>query len=170
MTRLTITADGLDADAVAQVLRTRQAALATGDAAPAQASETLLAFVLGGVPHALPIAAVRAVAALPVVAAVPRAPPALIGLVAWRGAVINLFAPGELLGRSADAPGAMIVLRHEHPRIAIAVDRLLGVVAARADEAPPTLARLVDADDERLTRIDPAILIDLLLPARLQEG
>ncbi|KQN37612.1 hypothetical protein ASG37_11315 [Sphingomonas sp. Leaf407] len=171
MTVLTIIADGLDDAAIAAVLRDRQRRVAQAGDTAAHPTETLLAFDLGGIAHALPIGDVRAVAALPPVSRVPQTPGALLGLVAWRGAVVNLFAPAAALGREATAAGAMIVLRHDKPRIALAVDRLLGVVTAGVDPAPPTLTRLVDTGGgDRLTRIDPAQLIDHLLPKRLQEG
>ncbi|MEP9402153.1 chemotaxis protein CheW [Sphingomonas silueang] len=171
MSGIDIIAEGLDPAAVAAVLRARQRALAAPDAGPAAARETLLAFALDGVAHALPIAAVRAVAAVPPIAAVPQAPPALLGLVAWRGTVVNLFAPGPALGRAATTPGAMILLRHEAPRIALAVDTLTGVVtAAAADGVATHLSRLVATDTGHVTRIEPALLVELLLPPRLQEG
>lgn len=165
-----VTAEGLDEAAIAAVLRDRQRQVAQRTDTPRHPTETLLAFELGGVAHALPIGDVRAVAALPPVSRVPQTPAALLGLVAWRGAVVNLFAPHAALGREAGPAHAMIVLRHDTPRIALAVDRLLGVVTARTDPAPPVLTRLVEAEGDRLTRIDPAHLIEQLLPKRLQEG
>lgn len=165
-----IVAEGMDADAVAQVLRARQRAVAGERITRDRPTETLLAFTLGGVAHGLPIAQVRAVAMVPKVTRVPQGPAALLGLVAWRGAVVNLFDPAAPLAREVATAGAMIVLRHDAPRIALAVDALLGVVELPRDDAVPTLARLVEGDGERLTRIDPALLIELLLPSRLQEG
>lgn len=165
-----IVAEGMDADAVAAVLRARQRAVAGERTQRDTPTETLLAFVLGGVAHGLPIAQVRAVAMVPKVTRVPHGPAALLGLVAWRGAVVNLFDPAGLLAREVDTPAAMIVLRHDAPRIALAVDALLGVVDAPQGDTTPTLSRLVEGDGERLTRIDPTLLIELLLPARLQEG
>lgn len=165
-----IVAEGMDADAVAAVLRARQRALAGERTLRDRPTETLLAFALGGVAHGLPIERVRAVAMVPKVTHVPHGPAALTGLVAWRGAVVNLFDPAALLAREVGTPGAMIVLRHDAPRIALAVDALLGVVDMPRDDAVPTLSRLVEGDGERLTRIDPALLIELLLPSRLQEG
>lgn len=165
-----IVADGLDADAIAAVLRMRQRAVAGERTLRDRPTETLLAFELGGVAHGLPVEQVRAVAMVPKVTRMPHGPVALIGLVAWRGAVVNLFDPAPLLAREADTGGAMIVLRHDAPRIALAVDTLLGVVDMPRNEGAPTLSRLVEADGERLTRVDPALLIELLLPSRLQEG
>lgn len=164
-----IVADGLDADAIAAILLARQRALSRPPA-DERAQETLLAFDLGGVTHGLPIDRVRSVAPLPKVTRLPHAPPALLGLVAWRGTVVNLFALAHLLNRDANSPAAMIVLRHDAPRIALAVDTLAGVVTVPRDDAPPALTRLVAQGDNRLTRIDPALLIETLLPSRLQEG
>ncbi|MDJ0278955.1 chemotaxis protein CheW [Sphingomonas sp. 2R-10] len=164
-----IVADGLDADAIAAILLARQRALSRPPAV-ARAQETLLAFDLGGVTHGLPIDRVRSVAPLPKVTRLPHAPAALLGLVAWRGTVVNLFALAAVLGREPKASTAMIVLRHDAPRIALAVDALAGVVTVPQDDAPPALTRLVAQGDGRLTRIDPASLIETLLPSRLQEG
>ncbi|KQM18021.1 hypothetical protein ASE73_08125 [Sphingomonas sp. Leaf24] len=165
-----IVADGLDADAIAAVLRMRQRAVAGERIASGWPTETLLTFALGGVAHGLPIEQVRAVAMVPKVTRVPHAPGALAGVVAWRGAVVNLFHPASLLAREVGTATAMIVLRHDAPRIALAVDALLGVVDMPQGDAVPTLSRLVEGDGQRLTRVDPALLIELLLPARLQEG
>ena len=165
-----IVADGLDADAIAAVLRMRQQAVAGARITGDRPTETLLAFELGGVVHGLPIEQVRAVAMVPKVTRMPHGPAALLGLVAWRGAVVNLFNPARLLAREVDTATAMIVLRHDAPRIALAVDALLGVVQMPSDDAVPTLSLLVEGDGQRLTRVDPALLIELLLPSRLQEG
>ncbi len=171
MSRVDIVADGIDAATVAAILRDRQRAIAHAAGTSDRPTETLLGFELGGVAHALPIGDVRAVAALPPVAPVPHGPAALLGLVAWRGAVVNLFAPGRALGRdTVPPPGAMIVLRHDHPRIALAVDLLLGVSTVERVDDAGTLTRLAGPDDARLTRVDTASLIETLLPARLQEG
>ncbi|PXA90523.1 hypothetical protein DMC47_27435 [Nostoc sp. 3335mG] len=170
MTAPPIVAKGLDAEAIAAVLRARQRALAGERSTQSVPMETLLAFELGGVAHGLPIEQVRAVAALPKVTRLPHSPPMLTGLVAWRGAVVNLFSPASALQRDATASSAMIVLRRDSPRIALSVDLLLGVVAVPRSDAAPTLSRLVEGDGLRLTRVDPALLIEMLLPARLQEG
>ncbi|WP_294318877.1 chemotaxis protein CheW [uncultured Sphingomonas sp.] len=170
MTIPTIVADGLDADAIAEILAARQHALAGVRQADERPIETLLTFDLGGVAHGLPIDCVRAVAPLPKVTRLPGAPATLDGLVAWRGTVVNLFALATLLDRDADGAGTMIVLRHDAPRIALSVDAVSGVVTMARQEAATALSTLVIDGDERLTRIDPVVLIDRLLPARLQEG
>ncbi|MGN5373929.1 chemotaxis protein CheW [Sphingomonas hankookensis] len=164
-----IVADGLDADAIAAILLARQRALSRPQAVD-RAQETLLAFDLGGVTHGLPIDRVRSVAPVPRITRLPHPPAALLGLVAWRGTVVNLFALASLLDRTSAGAAAMIVLRHDAPRIALAVDALAGVVAVPRDDAPPSLTRLVAQGDARLTRIDPALLIEMLLPSRHQEG
>ncbi len=170
MTVPPIVAEDMDADDVARVLLARQRAVASRTDMRDRPVETLLAFDLGGVTHGLPIDRVRAVAPLPKVTRLPHAPAALAGLVAWRGSVVNLFSPAAALGRDAGTPAAMLVLRHDAPRIALAVDALLGVVTVAQDDVPSALARLVDGDDGRLTRVDPALLIEMLLPSRSQEG
>jgi len=172
LSRLPVTAPGMDADAVAAVLLARQRAIVAAPVGAPRPTESLLTFDLGGVRHGIPIGDVRAVAALPPVTPLPHVAPPLSGLVAWRGTVVNLFAPGSPLGVEAGTPTAMILLRHDAPRIALSVDALHGVVAAVADPtASATLARSVESDDGRLTRIDTAALIAAFLPpSRLQEG
>lgn len=170
MSAADIRADGLDADAIAAILAARQRAVGGVRHIEERAIETLLVFELGGIAHGLPIDCVRAVAPLPKVTRLPNAPAALGGLVAWRGTVVNLFAIAQLLDRDAAAATAMIVLRHDAPRIALAVDAVSGVVAVERQPATSALATHVIDGDERLTRIDPVVLIERLLPARLQEG
>lgn len=170
MTIPIILTDGLDADAIAEILATRQHAVADVRQADDRPTETLLTFDLGGVAHGLPIDCVRAVAPLPKVTRLPGAPATLDGLVAWRGTVVNLFALATLLDRDADAATTMIILRHDAPRIALSVDAVSGVVTMPRQETATALSTLVIDGDERLTRIDPVVLIDRLLPARLQEG
>jgi purine-binding chemotaxis protein CheW len=170
MTAVPIVADGLDSDVVAAILLARQRMVAGERIADERPTETLLTFDLGGVLHGLPIEQVRAVAAMPRITRLPHAPAALAGLVAWRGAVVNLFDPADALGRDTGPAAAMIVLRGDAPRIALAVATLSGVVAVPRDDSPPVLSRLVEGDGIALTRIDPALLLERLLPSRLQEG
>lgn len=165
-----ILADGLDADAIAAILAARQRAVGSTRSLDDRPTETLLVFDLGGVAHGLPIDCVRAVAPLPKVTRLPHPPAALTGLVAWRGTVVNLFALADLLDRDAAGATAMIVLRHDAPRIALAVDAVSGVTTIARQPAASALATLVVDGDQRLTRIDPVMLIERLLPARLQEG
>lgn len=170
MSAHSIHADGLDADAIAAILAARQRAVGGVRQADDRPTETLLAFDLGGVAHGLPIECVRAVAPLPKVTRLPNAPAPLEGVVAWRGTVVNLFALSALLDREAAGAGTMIVLRHDTPRIALSVDSVSGVVTIPRQDATDALSTLVIDGDERLTRIDPVVLIERLLPARLQEG
>ncbi|KQM56930.1 MULTISPECIES: chemotaxis protein CheW [unclassified Sphingomonas] len=167
MSAPTIMADGFDADAIATILAARQRAVAQERQADDRPTETLLVFDLGGVAHGLPIDCVRAVAPLPKITRLPHPPTPLAGLVAWRGTVVNLFALADLLDRETAGATAMIVLRHDAPRIALAVDAVSGVVTIPRAEATGALATLVIDGDERLTRIDPVVLIERLLPARL---
>lgn len=170
MSAPTILADGLDADAIAAILATRQRAVGGTREADDRPTETLLVFDLGGVAHGLPIDCVRAVAPLPKVTRLPHPPTALRGLVAWRGTVVNLFVLADLLDRDTAEATAMIVLRQDVPRIALAVDSVSGVATIARRDLPSSLANLVIDGDQRLTRIDPVVLIERLLPARFQEG
>lgn len=165
-----LSADGLDADAIAAILAARQRRHAQERQADDRPTETLLVFELDGLAHGLPIDCVRAVAPLPKITRLPGAPAPLTGLVAWRGTVVNLFALATLLDRDAAGAATMIVLRHDTPRIALSVDAVSGVVTMPRQDATAKLSTLVIDGDERLTRIDPIVLIERLLPARLQEG
>jgi|GEM_PF-4689464 len=162
-----IYADGLDADAIDAILAARQRAVGGVRDVDDRPTEALLVFDLGGVAHGLPIDCVRAVAPLPKVTRLPHPPTALSGLVAWRGTVVNLFALADILDRDAAGATAMIVLRHDAPRIALAVDAVSGVSTIPRQDATAALATLVVDGDQRLTRIDPVVLIERLLPARL---
>ena len=170
MSALDILSDGLDAEAVAAILAARQRAVGGAREVDDRPTEALLVFDLGGIPHGLPIDQVRAVAPLPKVTRLPHPPTALSGLVAWRGTVVNLFALADLLDRDAMGATAMIVLRHDAPRIALAVDAVSGVATIARQNPSSALATLVIDGHDRLTRIDPVVLIERLLPARLQEG
>lgn len=170
MTFPAILSDGLDADAIAAILTARQRSVGGVRQVDERSTETLLTFDLGGVRHGLPIDCVRAVAPLPKVTRLPGAPAMLDGLVAWRGMVVNLFALATLLDRDTAGAATMIVLRHDAPHLALSVDSVSGVVTMPRQETTTTLSMLVIDGDERLTRIDPVVLIERLLPARLQEG
>lgn len=170
-----VAAPFLDAEAVAAVLAERQRALAPVEAADRRARIRVLTWTLGEEVYASPLSDLAEVAAVPRVTAVPGAPVALAGVIAWRGAVFNLFDPATALRVPAPAePGrAMLVLRHPAPRIALQVSAITAAAAvldpgAAGTESP---TRFVEADDgQRLAVVDTAQLIQRLLARPLQEG
>ncbi|MCC2975253.1 chemotaxis protein CheW [Sphingomonas sp. PL-96] len=170
-----VAAPFLDAEAVAAVLAERQRALAPAEAADRRARMRVLTWTLGEEAYATPLADLTEVAAVPRVTAVPGSPAALVGLISWRGAVVNLFDPAAALQLPAPAePGrAMLVLRHAAPRIALQVS----AVTAAASVVDPgatgvgSLTHFVEADGgQRLAIVDTALLIQRLLARPLQEG
>ena len=64
----------------------------------------------------------------------------------------------------------MAVVAVADVEVALAVDAVSGVTTIARQPAASALATLVVDGDQRLTRIDPVMLIERLLPARLQEG
>ncbi|KQP08729.1 hypothetical protein ASF28_20425 [Methylobacterium sp. Leaf99] len=91
--------------------------------------------------YGLPLAQVAQVLAARPVTAVPGAPAALLGVIALSGRVVSLLGLARALGR-ADAvqsgAGHVVVLRGGAATVALAVDRVEGVVAvAFADPDGP---------------------------------
>jgi purine-binding chemotaxis protein CheW len=170
-----IAAPFLDAEAVAAVLAERQRAVAPVEAADRRARIRVLTWTLGEEAYATPLGDLFEVAVIPRVTAVPGAPAALVGLIAWRGAVLNLFDPAVgLRVAPPEEPGrAMLVLRHAAPRIALQVSAITAAAAVIDPGAAGTdsLTRFVEADDgQRLAVVDTALLIQRLLARPLQEG
>lgn len=172
---LRVAAPFLDAEAVAAVLAERQRALAPPEAADQGSRIRVLTWTLGEETYATPLADLFEVAAIPRVTAVPGAPAALVGLIAWRGAVLNLFDPAVALRLATpEEPGrAMLVLRHAAPRIALQVSAITTAAAVVDPGATggDTLTRFVEADGgQRLAVVNTALLIQRLLARPLQEG
>jgi purine-binding chemotaxis protein CheW len=170
-----VAAPFLDAEAVAAVLAERQRAVAPVEAADRRARVRVLTWTLGDEAYATPLADLYEVAVIPRVTAVPGAPPALVGLISWRGAVLNLFDPATGLRIAPpEEPGrAMLVLRHAAPRIALQVSAITAVAAVvdPGSAGTESLTRFVEADDDqRLAVVDTALLIQRLLARPLQEG
>lgn len=171
MSMLPVRAEGKDADEIAAVLAARQATLSLPKDGSDAEVRPMLTFTLGDVAHALPVADIRSVARIPPVTAVPHAPAALAGLVAWRGTIANLFDPGVALGFAPTSGSAMLVLRHPRPQIALRVDTLLGVIDLPMAAATSETSLLVDGPNGRVNRLDTVLLIAKLLgTTRFQEG
>ncbi|KQP29008.1 chemotaxis protein CheW [Methylobacterium sp. Leaf100] len=112
----------------------RTRALAGRDRAAGQ-RVTLRSFLVcacGEDRYGLPLAQVAQVLPARPVTAVPDAPDALLGVVALSGRVVSLLGLARALGRPGAAePGAghIVVLRGGAAAVALAVDRVEGVVA-----------------------------------------
>ncbi len=85
-----------------------------------------LAFTHGGVAYALPAEGLRGVVPRPSAARVPGAPPAVLGLVAWRGRVLPLVAPAG--GGHRGSVAAAVVMAAGAALVAVAADRVEGWV------------------------------------------
>ncbi len=145
-------AEGLDGRAHAILLeRTRQ--LATRSMAAEAVTIALLLLEVDGESCALRVDAVAEVAAMPLPARLPRAGPALLGLVETRGVLCRVYDLAELFGRRAGSArrsgGHLVVLRQGGGRVGLRVDRAAGIVEAPAadllpaeDGLPGTLGRI----------------------------
>ncbi|WP_159714103.1 chemotaxis protein CheW [Geminicoccus flavidas] len=131
--------------------RTRQ--LAKRSKAAETVTTALLLLEADGESCALRIDAVAEVASMPLPARLPRAGPALLGLVETRGVLCRVYDLAELFGRRAGSArrggGHLVVLRQGGGRVGLRVDRAVGIVEAPAadllpadDGLPGTLGRI----------------------------
>jgi purine-binding chemotaxis protein CheW len=99
----------------------------------------LVTFAAGGERFALETRFVRATLKLPKVSTVPFGPPALLGLCAFRGLLLSVWDPSELLtgAPAADTSGWLLVLGEGRPELGLAVQDVAFVAQTRrADVAP----------------------------------
>ncbi|MDP4004874.1 chemotaxis protein CheW [Methylobacterium sp. NEAU K] len=124
----------------------RAAALARRGAAAARSEEGAdhLVCTCGGERYGLPLAAVAQVLPMRPCTPMPGAMPALIGLIALSGRIVGVLGLARALGRpqpSSEAgpdAGHLVVLRATQSQtqpIALAVDRVLGIVRAPGSAA-----------------------------------
>ncbi|MGE4218665.1 MAG: chemotaxis protein CheW [Alphaproteobacteria bacterium] len=121
--------------------RTRRLARPAAEDGPTDAASVLVC-ALGRSLYGLPLQGVATVARFQRAAALPGQPAAMIGLTGKAGAFFHVFDLGAwLTGTSAvTTPGFIVALRRPPPRVAIRVDRILGVATAiplTAAEAAP---------------------------------
>ncbi|HET7583409.1 MAG TPA: chemotaxis protein CheW [Gemmatimonadaceae bacterium] len=122
-----------DPDAVrAQSLR---AALTAGSG-----RSEVLSFHVGGELFALDLASVEEVVELPEIHPLPHAPDAMLGALRLRRRLIPAYTPASLLGVTNSRPRAVLVLRHEERRVAVAIDDVDDVLVVNAHDVrrPPT--------------------------------
>ncbi|MDB5718721.1 MAG: hypothetical protein JWM38_2148, partial [Sphingomonas bacterium] len=97
-------------------------------------------------------------------------PAAVIGVVWWRVLFHNVFDPAGSIGGPGDAAGAtrMIVLRHDHPRMALRVSGVSGIAQVPGDaDEPGALARLLaTAEGVRFALVSTPLLIERILVRR----
>lgn len=172
---LPVRAEFLDDAAIAALIERRRRAFLPGQEQGLAETGTLLLWTLGEARYATPLADVREVAPVPRVTRVPGAPPALLGVISWRGIVHNLLDPGAALGSASggvEAGGRILVMRDERVRIALNVSTVPGVVAVSADDGEATpadqgLTRFIATDDGNgFALVSTPLLIERLLARR----
>ena len=106
-------------------------------------TQRLIHFAIAGDSYALPIAQVIETGHLPDVTPLPNVNPSLRGVISFRGDVLPLFDLRRLLGHvdSFESPGEkMLIVRsaNSHGSCALAVDRVVGLIALWPEEMTPT--------------------------------
>ena len=142
----------------ARLLAARTRRLARRSAPPAPAGRPLLLCLAGTACFGLPLEAVARVLPVSPWAALPGAPPALLGLLGRDGQLYSLLdlALALGLGQAAAAEGGHLLLLRQAPRrFALRVDRALGVAAPPALEAP---GRAADAPITGHAPVPPGML------------
>jgi len=123
-------------------------------------AERVLAFEVGGVAWALPLADVREVTDLGELRAVPTLPRSLASVTNHRGDALPVVAPGALLDlQQASLPAALQLLviggsGDEPGRLGLPVDRVLGLAQApSAPSSPDGIVRAHGSLDGRMLRV-----------------
>lgn len=159
-----------------RVLRERARALAVQVAGErSQDALEVLEVQSHGQSYALPLDAVDGVTELVSIAAVPRAPPFVRGLVGFRGEVllgVELSAVAGVVSGFTDLR-RVIAISDQELKIALLAERVLAVRSvSRSSFRPDPVAQLpfvVGADALFLALIDPAVLISQVLQALPKE-
>ena len=129
----------------------------------------------GGNRYALPLSAVRRVTEVSAMARVPRAPPAILGIMSQQGRVACLVDLGPLVGlkaRPARPEGKVVMLQRLKGEVGLYVSEVAGIrdLPAEAREVPGQGAvhAQVDSEEGPVKLIDPELLqraIDNLVEA-----
>lgn len=96
-------------------------------APPEPRTDPFVVIAIGSERYALPILAVREVVVSGAIWPMPGSPPALLGLGYLRDVSIAVLSLATLLGHPPSGGGAMVVLTRDNGRMALQVDRVLGV-------------------------------------------
>jgi chemotaxis signal transduction protein len=130
----------------------------------------------GGHRYGLPLSAVRRVSDMSGVARVPRAPPALLGVVNQQGRVACLVDLGPLVGlkpRPARPEGRVVMLHRARGEVGLYVSEVAGIEdlpeeAAALPDVEGAARALVDSAEGPVKLVDPDLLqraIDNLVEA-----
>lgn len=116
----------------------------------------------GGQRFALPLSAVRRVTEVSLIARVPRAPPALLGVMNERGRVACVVDLGPLVGlkaRPARPEGRVIMLQRQRGEVGLYVSEVAGI-----EELPSESTPLPEGQGSALAQVElpegPVKLID----------
>ena len=93
----------------------------------------------GGNRYALPLGAVRGVAEMSIVSRVPRAPPALLGVMSQQGRVACLVDLGPLVGlkaRPARPEGKVVMLQRAKGDVGLYVSEVAGIFDLPEESEP----------------------------------
>ncbi len=93
----------------------------------------------GGQRYALPLSAVRRVTEVSLIARVPRAPPALLGVMNQQGRVACVVDLGPLVGlkaRPARPEGRVIMLQRQRGEVGLYVSEVAGIEELPAESTP----------------------------------
>ncbi|MEP9353440.1 chemotaxis protein CheW [Xanthobacter sp. KR7-65] len=126
----------------------------------ATATARRLSVHAGGHHIAIDSATVGEVIRGPRLTRVPHGPPALLGVMQMRGAVLPVVSLGRLLGASAASESRWVVVLRGNPGMGVAVDAVekLGAGAAAAEaDAPPAQMRIDDGENGRWFDLDAAL-------------
>jgi purine-binding chemotaxis protein CheW len=135
-----------------------------------QAGTLACLFEVGGRVFAVDITQAREVRAFEHYTVVPLGPPPLVGMASLRGAIIPIIDLLLLLGLPADTlPGQSLVVEARGVRVAIGVDRVLGVEALEEGAEPVLGGGAMEFECGQLRRgdvtipiIDVATIVDAL--------
>jgi chemotaxis signal transduction protein len=131
----------------------------------------------GGNRYALPLTAVRRVAEVSQLSRVPRAPPALLGVMNHAGRVACVIDLGPLVGlraRPARPEGKVVMLQRQRGDVGLFVSEVAGIelvadeTAERMPERQGAAVAEVQRDEGPLKLVDPELLqraIDTLVEA-----
>ena len=123
----------------------------------------------GGQRYALPLSAVRQVTEVSVLARVPRAPPALLGVMNHAGRVACVVDLGPLVGlraRPARPEGKVVLLQRARGDLGLYVSDVHGIESLPDDAAP-----LAQAEGAAVWQVDlPEGPVKLIDPERLSRA
>jgi purine-binding chemotaxis protein CheW len=126
--------------------------------------------------YALPLSAVRRVTEMSAIARVPRAPPALLGVMNQQGRVACVLDLGPLVGlksRPARPEGRVVMLQRQRGDVGLYVSEVAGIESLPGDAQPLPVAKgvayaTVDLGEGPVKLIDAELLqqaIDNLMEA-----